>query len=118
MKHLQQLKKENPDVQDQKSTRIKEETPKVFEDVEKKSVKEEIDDGLQQKLEFINEEKETVKSGTGGKCKEDNIEAVKIENMVQNFSVKVKCKPVKKLKNKASPSFGEISPFRRKKLKT
>ena len=122
LKHLQQLKKENFDVQDQKSNRIKEETPedsnKVLENETKKNV-EEIHDGLHQKLDIIKEEEDYVKSGTGGR--EDvpvDGEAVKTENTMKNSSVKAKCKPVKKLKKKASPSIGEISPFRRKKLKT
>ena len=118
MKHLQQLKKENPDVQDQKSSRIKEETPedsmKVLEDVEKKDVKEEIRDGPHQKKDIVKEEEENVKSGTSGG---DDV-PVDIENTIKNSSVKAKSKPVKKLKKTASPSFGEISPFRRKKLKT
>ena len=115
MKHLQQLKKENSDVQDQKSNRIKEETPedpkKVLEDETKKNVKEEF-----QNLDIIKEEVDNVKSGTGGK--EDVPVDVEAENMILNSSVKAKCKPVKKLKKKASPSIGDISPFRRKKLKT
>ena len=118
LKHLQQLKKENPDVQDQKSSRIKEETPKysmeVLEDVEKKDVKEEIRDELHQKKDIVKEEEENVKSGTSGG---DDV-PVDIENTIKNSSVKAKSKPVKKLKKTASPSFGEISPFRRKKLKT
>ena len=119
MKHLQQLKKENSDVQDQKSNRIKEETPedsdKVLEDETKKNVKEEFHDGLQQNLDIIKEEEvDNVKSGG----REDVPVDVEAENMIQNSSVKAKCKPVKKLKKKASPSYGDISPFRRKKLKT
>jgi len=118
LKHLQQLKKENPDVQDQKSSRIKEETPEysmeVLEDVEKKDVKEEIRDELHQKKDIVKEEEENVKSGTSGG---DDV-PVDIENTIKNSSVKAKSKPVKKLKKTASPSFGEISPFRRKKLKT
>ena len=117
MKHLQQLKKENSDVQDQKSNRIKEETPedpkKVLEDETKKNVKEEF-----QNLDIIKEEEvDNVKSGTGdGEDVPVDIEAVKTENT--KSSAKAKCKPLKNLKKKASPSFGEISPFRRKKSKT
>ena len=122
LKHLQQLKTENSDVQNPKSSHIKEET---LEDskkyVKKKKVKEETHDGPQK---VIKEEVDDVKSGTVGdaECKEevpaDVIEAVKTKTEIKNSTLKAKCKPVKKLKSKASPSVGEISPFRRKKLKT
>ena len=87
---------------------------KVLEDVMKNNVKEEIHDGLHQKLDVIKEEEEYVKLGSGGG---GDSKAVKTENTIKNSSVKAKCKSVKKLKKTASPSFGEISPFRRKKLK-
>ena len=125
MKHLQQLKKENSDVQDQKPSHIKEESAedseKVLEYVKKKKFKRETHNGLQQKVGIIKEEEDNVKSGTGGECKEeplvDDIEAVKTKAKIKNSSAKAKCKPVGKLKNEACPSVGELSPFRRKKLK-
>ena len=117
MKHLQQLKKEN-------SSHIKEEpledSKKVLDDDKEKIVqkfKEEIHNGMQQE---IKEEE-----GVDRACREevDNTlkllkGTVKSETTIKNSSAKAKSKPVKKLKNKASPLVGEISPFRRKKLKT
>ena len=82
------------------------------------NVNEEIHDGLQQKLNVIKEEEDNVKLGSGGRGDVPvDSKAVKTENTIKNSSVKAKCKSVKKLKKTASPSFGEISPFRRKKLK-
>jgi len=119
LKHLQQLKKENSDVQDHKSSHIKEEPPEDSTKVLEDDVNEEIHDGLRQKLDVIKEEEDNVKlgSGGGGDVPVDS-KAVKTENTTKNSSVKAKYKSVKKLKKTASPSFGEISPFRRKKLKT
>ena len=128
LKHLQQLKNDNSDPQDQKSSHIKEETvqdsKKVLEEVKKKKFKEEIPGRIKPEMSTIKEEKDIMKSGTGGsgECREEvkvnDIEAVKTENMIKNSSMKANCKPVRKLKNKTSPSVGEISPFRRKKLNT
>ena len=125
MKHLQQLKTENSDVQNQKLSHIKKETledsKQVLENVKKTKVKEEIRDGPNK---VIKEEEDNVKSGTDNdsECNReslvDDIEAIKTKTEIRNSTVKAKCKPVRKLKNKASPSVGEISPFRRKKLKT
>jgi len=116
LKHLQQLKKEN-------SSHIKEEpledSKKVLDDDKEKIVqmfKEEIHIGMQQE---IKEEE-----GVDRACREevDNTQllngTVKTETKIKNSSAKAKSKPVRKLKNKASPLVGEISPFRRKKLKT
>ena len=92
--------------------------------MKKKKFKEEIPGRIKPEMSTIKEEEDIMKSGTGGsgECREEvkvnDIEAVKTETLIKNSSVKANCKPVRKLKNKTSPSVGEISPFRRKKLKT
>ena len=125
MKHLQQLKKENSEVQNPKPSHIKEEiledSKKVLEHVKNEKFLGEVHNELQQKVGIFKEEEDDKKSGTGEECKEeplvDDIEAIKTKAKIKNSSAKAKCKPVRKLKNEACPSVGELSPFRRKKLK-
>ena len=89
--------------------------------MKKAKVKEETHDGPNK---VMKEEEDNVISRTNNdsECNReslvDDIEAIKTKTEIRNSTVKAKCKPVRKLKNKASPSVGEISPFRRKKLKT
>ena len=91
-----------------------------------------LDLDLQPKLENLKEEqievesrKETDQSvGSGDEVKEpinDQLKpfakALKNETEGIRYNSSAKSKPIKHLKNKTPPLIGEISPFRRKKLK-
>merc|ERR550525_1819942 len=90
-----------------------------------------LDLGLQPKLENLKEQievesrKETDQSvGSGDEVKEpinDQLKpfakALKNETEGTRNNSSAKSKPIKHLKNKTPPLIGEISPFRRKKLK-
>ena len=142
LKHLQQLKKENCEEQNPISSQLKENSKRaVKEEFETslmiQNVKQEnqdvLDLGLQPKLENLKEEqievesrKETDQSvGSGVEVKEpifnDQLKpfAKALENETEEIrnNSSAKSKPIKHLKNKTPPLIGEISPFRRKKLK-
>ena len=141
LKHLQQLKKENCEEQNPISSQLKENSKRaVKEEFETslmiQNVKQEnqdvLDLGLQPKLENLKEEqievesrKETDQSvGSGDEVEEpinDQLKpfakALKNETEGTRNNSSAKSKPIKHLKNKTPPLIGEISPFRRKKLK-
>ena len=142
LKHLQQLKKENCEEQNPVSSQMRENSKRaVKEEIEPslmiQNVKQEnqdvLDLGLQPKLENLKEEqievesrKETDQSvGSGVEVKEpifnDQLKpfakALKDETEEIRNNSSAKSKPIKHLKNKTPPLIGEISPFRRKKLK-
>ena len=141
LKHLQQLKKENCEEQNPISSQLKENSKRaVKEEIETslmiQNVKTENQDvfdlDLQPKLENLKEvqievesRKETDHSvGSGVEVKEpinDQLKpfakAFKNETEEIRYNSSAKSKPIKHLKNKTPPLIGEISPFRRKKLK-
>ena len=141
LKHLQQLKKENCEEQNPISSQLKENSKRaVKEEFETslmiQNVKQEnqdvLDLGLQPKLENLKEEQIEVESrketdhsvGSGDEVKEpinDQLKpfakALKNETEEIRYNSSAKSKPIKHLKNKTPPLIGEISPFRRKKLK-